>query len=166
MRVVPFVALVLLSACASRPPSQSPSHDLASPFVGIRFPPLPQDFDAPNGFMIGQHFSVSQVQGRGLHMLWLDSLTHHEPVNERVGEAHWVVLSVVRIPALARGETVVWHECRLNGRMDSTVVALGQWRKPAADSLLAKMRGAWRVDLEHKRFEILPLSSVRCVRPL
>lgn len=88
-------------------------------------------------------------------MLWLERLIHRDPS----GQAHFEVRAAVDLPRLDDREVIVFGMCRLDGVVDSAVIALVYYRD---EEVFKDVKRAWRVNSRGERFESIPTDGVTC----
>ncbi|HEX8691078.1 MAG TPA: hypothetical protein VF746_01450 [Longimicrobium sp.] len=152
-------------AAASPAPRGAPAAvDTPPSYVGLRIPPGPAGVRMLGGYVVepqkSMDYTVDHRRDAAGDMLWLARTTGHDAQ----GRPSLEVLAVQRIPPLAQGDTVILGpQCAVgdaSGGGDDNTVAVVAYEEAA---ILTRVRHAWRVDVEGRRFVPLPPGGVQCM---
>ncbi len=136
--------------------------DQATPWDSLReivYPPLPDGYKRHVGMMIGNNHGMSEINRANETFLILSRLREYTPS----GRALWEVEAALRLPPTREGESIVWVDCSVDGLVDATVVAIGEWQSSALADSLKWIRQAWRPDTTTATLEFINPSRVACV---
>jgi hypothetical protein len=109
--------------------------------------------------MIGNNHGMSEINRANETFLILSRLREYTPS----GRALWEVEAALRLPPTREGESIVWVDCSVDGLVDATVVAIGEWQSSALADSLKWIRQAWRPDTTTATLEFINPSRVACV---
>ena len=158
-------AVPLESARADQPLAIPPR--LPENPVGFAYDELPQEVENLGGAIIGgvsfgsdgrpaadTLMAIKHVRHGPREMLWLERL-----LSESASEPRTTVLAVLELPVLASGEAVLYALCRVNGRPDPEIVAVGLERD---EEYFRTIRRAWRASRRSERFEETSSQGIDC----
>jgi hypothetical protein len=152
------------AAAAPAPQGAPAAVDTPPSYVGLRMPPGPAGVRTLGGYVVepqkSMDYTVAHQRDAAGDMLWLERVTGHDAQ----GRPSLEVLAVQRLPPLAQGDTVILGpQCAVgdaSGGGDDNTVAVVAYEEAA---ILTKVRHAWRVDVEGRRFVPLPPDGVQCM---
>lgn len=163
------LCLLVLYACeyspASRLPtvSREPAGDAS--YVGYEHDGVVPNETLPNGVIEfggallggvgGESYGLSFVsQGRN-EMLWLEHVTGG--TNRHI---RWRVDAVLNLPALSRGQVLVWSaSCAIDGTHDPEVIAAVVYTDTERYTQIVR---AWRADRQHHTFRDMDAVGITC----
>ncbi|MEZ5424969.1 MAG: hypothetical protein R2747_01775 [Pyrinomonadaceae bacterium] len=104
-------------------------------------------------------FAVSLVRPKGSKlsnptMLWL------EKHNRNSGAEKYEVLDVIKFPPLRKNETIAMSGCKLNGKWNPEIFAIGINEKKEN---LTKITRAWQANTKEGIFEDIPIDGITCL---
>lgn len=140
------------------------ARDSAAEFVGLRYPPVPDDVREDGGTMIAVggrfEYALNVIARDSTTYVWLSRLTDRNAA----GEPGFEVRAAQRIPALDSGEALLVGRCRLKGgdANERSVFAIARAGGHEADSVLTDIRRAWRADVATGAILDVPADSVIC----
>ena len=144
--------------------AQSSNSNESKKYVGLKYPPLPQELS--EGFAVVIHdsggYSLSLVEEKDKRMLWLSKLTHRDAA----GKALWIVKDTLTAPDLAEDEMFYANGCLLNEVFDYEIIAAGKWDEDVQRFRYVpnnKVFQAWRADFVTGLFEEIETDGVECV---
>jgi hypothetical protein len=103
----------------------------------------------------GGEYEIAHLKTPRGEMIWFDSLAHtSRPTPTRTVRAE------LRVPPLSRDERLFLASCNVNGKLDVRIVAIVV-NEPNVTTF-AKVRQAWRVNVERGEFELVPVTGITC----
>lgn len=129
-------------------------------FIGLRHPPLPEGLSDQAGYLINPEaqteYAVAYIGRRSGEMLWLERLTHRNPL----GHPFFEIRAVLPLPPLSAQESLIFGRCRLDGVVDPEIIAIVE---NTDGEVYRDIQQAWRAILQGERFEPLPLDRLTCI---
>ena len=151
------VAAVLLLACGGADDGADVANRTAASFVGTTYPPLPDGLASAGMHMFPQSgMALDLVFGSDRQMLWLSRTAAGADT-----DGGREVVAVLDIPREEQNVQLVYRPgaCRLDGTVDSTLVALARFTfTPELDEVVL----AWRADPDAGTFATVPAEGVAC----
>ena len=144
--------------------AQSSNSNQSKKYVGLKYPPLPQELLERNAVVIqgSDLYVISLVEETEQKMLWLSKMTHRDSQ----GKAHWIVTDTLSRPDLGENEMYYLNGCLLNKVFDYEIIAAGTWDQDVESSRYVtndKIFQAWRADFVTGLFEEIATNGVECV---
>ena len=132
-------------------PLTSKAEELNS-LIGVKHPPLPEEFDKKAGWLIDDTYSITSVSVDGQELLLLDRFIDRDSKDK----ALFQVVNVLPLPLIDDDTEGVFagapYQCRIDdGEYDPTLIVIAQLEDGNTE-FLTKVRKAWRVELEAEKF--------------
>jgi hypothetical protein len=162
-RLILLVTVTTLLSINSVANSQTKPTSTNATYIGLRHgPELPRGLKQEGGGLISDpykdktQFGIAHVIRAKQNFLWFELGTHHNAA----GQAFWEVLDVVTLPALRRGQMVMYTLCLLNEKPDPEIAAIIEPVKPG--SYDTRTLRAWRANRQTRKFEEITVKGVKC----
>jgi len=172
-KLLMMAPLILVAGCSDRsqpPPKRiengaesthvaasHPTSESSDPWIGHRYSGFRDsvaDYGGDTIVVADSVFRVEYVGVREQHLLWLSRGQGRGPT----GAAEWTVLVALPI-SIVGDERVFLHDCRLNGKQDPRIIALGLW-----DDLpwFTRIHRAWRPNTAARSFDEIRIAGIDC----
>lgn len=158
-----LLLFVSLFGCAPRvQPGRAVTFSLpaSEEYIGLRHPPLPAGLSDQAGYLINPdgeiEYAVAYIARKSGGMLWLERLTHRNPL----GHPFFEVRAVLSLPPLSNQDSLIFGQCRLDGAIDPEIIAIVA---ETDAEIYREIRQAWRASREGERFEPLPVDRLACI---
>jgi hypothetical protein len=141
-------------------PSPVPAQpSLASKYIGLPYPPLPEGWQAGLGGISATagatDFSIQVLEKADEQMLWFLKLTGRDSQ----GKASWVVLDVLSRSEIKEPGGLILYICQNGDKPDTEIVALGEGNT----QVITKINRAWRANHITGRFEPISTEGITCI---
>ena len=136
--------------------------DALSKYVGLNYPPLPDELAEGFGSMVwDSDYSITIVSENQDIMLWLSKLTHYD----KSGKPFWVVKDIIKLPKYESDVVFIPNGCLLNDELDNEILAIGKWDDEVFVSRFVpneKIKSAWKANIAIGVFEEMSLEGIEC----
>ena len=121
-------------------------------YIGLKYPPSPAGLSQDFSMIIENSdvYSLSLVKDGTSRMLWLSKITHYDANS---GNPYWEVKDVLGLSDLEPDLTLLPDGCRLNGALDSEIIAAGR------NGVIVL---AWRANTSSGKFEVMTTDGIEC----
>lgn len=129
-------------------------------YVGIQYPPLPDECRRKGGGMIFDFddLAFEELICTNRRYVWLKRL-----VNKKGNkDITWMVIDSIRLPILKKGQEVLSADCDFRGKQDPLVFAIGTWKEKYQGGDLKNITYAIRINPVVQRIEVLETRHVQC----
>lgn len=148
-----------------------PQPNLPANYIGKSFDSLhlPAELEFRMGVLIGEveaepPYGLTKVVvvSDQTHLLWFEELLCSGHADRALRRD--VIRDVLVLPPLAENQAMVVRYCQLHGQEDPEIFAIGQYDRKTIP--LTTIDYAWRANRQTKKFEVLPVEGITCLRDI
>lgn len=156
------LALFNPAVMAAEPKQKTHSVDEFRKYIGIEFPPYPDNIKKSGGALVDQpskglKFSIQTVENGKQMLLWFAQ----EASSDKKGVNKWKVMDVMKYPTFPQGEALVMQLCRIGGDFDQELMAVVKYNKYV--EILTDVKRAWRANRDTGKFEKISTKEIECI---